>query len=183
MLKDRPAMAQYGDEAGVLYPWAVRVRGRKSGAANFLGPRRTIGNEGRAFLADRGIAGPYQGPREVCGRAQCGQGASWGGNVGRAVYELYNILNVKDFRRCNDDAAAGKLSKEEFVVRTAEVENRAGEKEWAFYLRVFLPWAKEHPSPPTRSSGTSAHICIPRKRMPAVDRGRRALSAAHRTTV
>ena len=24
MLKDRPAMAQYGDEAGVLYSWAVR---------------------------------------------------------------------------------------------------------------------------------------------------------------
>ena len=42
------------------------------------------------------------------------------------------------------EAAAGKLSKEQFITRVASIESRAGEKTRAFYLRVFLPWAKEH---------------------------------------
>ena len=60
------------------------------------------------------------------------------------MFELYNILNVRDFQRLKDDVAAGRLSKQEFVARMAEVEWRAGDKTRAFYIRVFLPWAKEH---------------------------------------
>ncbi len=145
MLKDRPAMAQYGDEAGVLYSWAVRkFAGEDLGQRIFWDPADppdtsadhfspTATSPGRVRVRGQYKDGPHAG-KERAGEEM------WEG----VVYELYNILSVKDFRRRSDDAAAGKLSKEEFVVRTAEVENRAGEKEWAFYLRVFLLWAKDH---------------------------------------
>ena len=64
-----------------------------------------------------------------------------------AVFELYNILGVKDFHRLEGDVAAGKLSKEEFFARMFEVECCAEQKTRAFYIRVFLPWAKEHRLP------------------------------------
>ena len=61
-----------------------------------------------------------------------------------AVFELYNIANAKDFLRLTAEAAAGKLSKEEFVAKMIECESCAAEKSRAFDICVFLPWAKEH---------------------------------------
>ncbi len=63
---------------------------------------------------------------------------------GEVVFELYNINNVKDFNQLTAEAAAGKLSKEEFVTKVVECEDIAAEKARAFYIHAFLPWAKDH---------------------------------------
>ena len=63
---------------------------------------------------------------------------------GSAVFELYNITSAKDFERLHADAAAGRLSKPEFVTKVYGVESRAAEQTRTFYIHVFLPWAKDH---------------------------------------
>ena len=186
MLKDRPAMAQYGDKASVLYPWAVRKF-----AGEDLGQRILWDSvdpspdwdaehcpptaESPGFIRVRGKykdgpdAGKERTPEEM-----------WS----EAVFELYNIVNVKDFQRIEDDAAAGKLSKDEFVVRMAEVECRAAEKMRAFYIRVFLPWAKEHRlSTNPRFWHIAEQVGFPGKSRSCVGDGKRAVPAALRTNV
>ena len=59
------------------------------------------------------------------------------------MFELYNIAGAETFSRIDSDAAEGKLSKSEFVTEMIQCESRAAEKTRAFYIRVFLPWAKE----------------------------------------
>ncbi len=51
---------------------------------------------------------------------------------------------MKDFNQLTAEAAAGKLSKEEFVTKVVECEDIAAEKARAFYIHAFLPWAKDH---------------------------------------
>ncbi len=60
------------------------------------------------------------------------------------MFELYNIANARDFSQLDKEVTQGKLSKKEFVARVIEIESRAAEKTRAFYIHVFLPWAKEH---------------------------------------
>jgi hypothetical protein len=67
------------------------------------------------------------------------------------VFELYNIANAQDFQQAAQEVAAGKLAKKEYVIRVIEYESRAAEKARAFYIHVFLPWAKEQRAP-TRPS-------------------------------
>jgi tetratricopeptide (TPR) repeat protein len=64
-----------------------------------------------------------------------------------AVFELYNITNAKDFLQLCEEAAENKLSKREFVNGIIECESRAADKTRAFYIHVFMPWAKEHHVP------------------------------------
>ena len=45
-----------------------------------------------------------------------------------AVFELQNINGVNDFAQATAEAAAGRLSKEQFITRVASIESRAGEK-------------------------------------------------------
>ena len=61
----------------------------------------------------------------------------------KTVFELYNISNAECFRQIELQVTLGKLTKDEFARKMAEGESRAAEKTRAFYIRVFLPWAKE----------------------------------------
>ena len=61
-----------------------------------------------------------------------------------AVFELYNVASAKDFQQCSAEARAGRLSRREYVVGNLRIESRAAERTRAFYINVFLPWAKEH---------------------------------------
>ena len=64
-----------------------------------------------------------------------------------AVFELYNVANVQEFQRLEKEVAARKLTKVAFVAEKIECESRAAEKTRAFYIHVFLPWAKEQHAP------------------------------------
>ncbi len=146
LLHDRPAMTKYGEEARVLYEWAAR----KFAGEDF----------GRRILWDASAPPPfttcanYQSSAEGPGFVQVAEKRSKGpGNAGErsfeelwhdAVFELYNINNSDDFRRFTMEAGAGRLSKEEFVTRFMEGESHAAEKTRAFYIHVFMPWAKQH---------------------------------------
>ncbi len=63
------------------------------------------------------------------------------------MFELYNIANAQDSERLAKEAKAGRLTKEAFVTQMIEPESRAAEKVRAFYIHVFLPWAKEQHAP------------------------------------
>ena len=146
MLMDRPPMAGYGQAAGTLYQWA----GRKFAGEDL---RENIYWEDieptPAFSAETHWATPAE-PARIRLRSKYGEGA----NKGKprsfeemwsdAVFELYNACNGEEAHRIGIEAAQGKLSREEFVRRMFATESHAEERTRAFYIRVYLPWAKEH---------------------------------------
>ncbi len=64
-----------------------------------------------------------------------------------AVFELFNVRNGEQFSRICELAARGELSKFEYVSRYVDCEALAAERTRAFYIHVFLPWAREHNAP------------------------------------
>jgi tetratricopeptide (TPR) repeat protein len=146
MLKDRPVMGQFGKKNDELFQWAVRKFGGEdlhklifwNGSAlppdtNSMYHFPTA--EGHGYIQVRG---------ENTDGSDKTKARSFEEMWSDAVFELYNIANTKQFRRLNDDAIAGKVSKEEYVVKTIELESEAAEKTRSFYIHVFLHWANEH---------------------------------------
>lgn len=149
MLEDRPVMAQYGDAASPLSQWAVRM---------FAGE----GPDQRVFWD---AAEPWPGMDAMCHprdadsparihvRREYGDGPNkgeampferlWQG----AVFELFNVGNSEQFVRIAKQAAAGELSKNDYVRQNIDGEAHAAERTRAFYIHVFLPWAREHNVP------------------------------------
>jgi tetratricopeptide (TPR) repeat protein len=145
MLKDRPAMAQYGDKARVLRQWAARKFAGEDLRelifwnnsepeppfnADNCGP--TTGEPGLIRVCPKYYEGPNKGKER-----------SFEEMWADVVFELYNITGAKEFDRLNDEAAHGSLSKEQYVTKKITIESRAAEKTRAFYIHIFLPWAKE----------------------------------------
>jgi tetratricopeptide (TPR) repeat protein len=146
MLQDRPVMGKYGEQARVLSDWAAR----KFAGEDF----------GRMIFWDSSELPPlapsanYQQSAEEPGFIQLSKQPSNRYGTSEVyffeelwcytVFELYNISNSEDFRRLHTEASEGKLSKETFVAQIIECESRAAEKTRAFYIHVFMPWAKEH---------------------------------------
>ncbi len=148
MLKDRPAMAQHEKAAAPLRQWAIRkFAGEDLGEEIFWEP-----------------TDPPESPSEGCNQPPTDEEPGLitvrkidndGPNPGKemsfdkawaiVVFELYNITNSRDFDRLERDASVGRVSREQFAVRGAEIESRAAEKARSFYIHVFLPWAsREH---------------------------------------
>jgi pentatricopeptide repeat protein len=144
MLRDRPKMAQFGDKAGVLYHWAAR---------KFAGEdlhRRILWDPTEPVFTDAA----HQSPTALrTGRIRIRKTYSHGLDRGEeqsfealwieAVFELYNINSVQDFQRLEHEAAARLLTKEIFVTKMIACECRAVEQTRAFYIHLYLPWAKE----------------------------------------
>jgi tetratricopeptide (TPR) repeat protein len=152
MLRDRPAMAQFGQKAEFLRQWAARkFAGEDLGTpidwdpspplhsdAEHLAP---ADDENAAIL----VAAVYQsGPKQ--GRPRAFE-ELWAG----AIYELHNVAYASEFVRLNDEAAEGKVSKRAFVAGILKYELRAAQQTRAFYVQVFLPWAEKQklPTDPT----------------------------------
>lgn len=147
MLRDRPFMEQYGEKAELLYKWAARKFASEDlNQKIFWDPAEPLFStadnvpspDGSGFIR---VSGKHiQGPKK-------GKERSFEEMWRDAIFELYNINNGKKFWKLRDEAAEGKLSKEEFVGKTIEYESQAAEKIRAFYIRVFMPWANEHHVP------------------------------------
>ncbi len=146
MLENRPAMGELGAKADSLYRWAARkFAGEDLGERIFWNP----GEPPPEVACDHRTPGPGC-PGYIQMHEKFTQGPLKGKNVPfeelwrGAVFELYNITGAKDFKRIESEAAAGKISREEYITGTLAVESRAAAKTRAFYIRVFLPWAKEY---------------------------------------
>jgi tetratricopeptide (TPR) repeat protein len=144
MLHDRPAMADFGDEAKFLRDWAQR----KFAGEDFVEPidwdpspplhsdaehLAPGGGENAAILVE---AHYTSGPKE--GKPRSFE-ELWAG----AIYELHNVNYAREFVRLNDEADRGKVSKEAFVAGILKYELQAAQRTRAFYLNVFLPWAEK----------------------------------------
>ena len=146
MLHDRPAMAQYGEKAAVLYQWAARKF-----AGEDLG-RKIFWNAPDPMLPSD--ACNHSGSAEDPAYIQLRKNYTDGPDKGKprsfdelwqnAVFELNNVTRADDFQQIDGDAQKGRLSKQEFVAKKADVESLAADKTLAFYIHVYLPWAKQH---------------------------------------
>jgi hypothetical protein len=148
MLKDRPAIAQYGDKAEVLYRWAaLEFAGKSSGErfqwdpalpelpfANKVAPMEDTGGviQVRSTFPDGENAGKELGFEE-----------SWL----YLVSCFHNVATVRDYRRLTIEATEGGLTKKEYIEQACRRECDEIERNRAFYADSFLPWAKEHRVP------------------------------------
>ena len=145
MLKDRPAMAQYGGKADVLYDWATRKF-----AGEDLGERILWdSSEPDSFHADNrspteGDPGYIRIRKNRLDAPNEANDQSFEELWSQAIFELYNITSAPDFNRFRREAGAGRLTKDAFVTGLADCESRAAEKTRTFYIHVFLPWTKEN---------------------------------------
>ena len=148
LLRDRPAMAQYGEKAAVLYRWAARKFAGEDLHERFLwdaSEPALCDADNQSPTTER--SGRIRIRRTYCDGVQKGKEQSFESMWSKAVFELYNIANAQDFQRLIQAAAAGQLTKETFVAKIVECESRAAEKTRAFYIHVFLPWAREQHLP------------------------------------
>jgi tetratricopeptide (TPR) repeat protein len=146
MLHDRPVMASLGDKAAPLTRWAARkfagedlhqeILWDPSAPPPGASAQHELpmpGQPGRILIAQRYREGSQTG-RELSFEEM------WHG----AVYEFYNITNRERFFRIVSDAAHGRLSRTEYATQVVAAESRAAELTRAFYIHVFLPWARQN---------------------------------------
>ncbi len=148
MLRDRPAMARFGEEAGFLRDWAMKkFAGEDFGEPIDWDPSPPLHSDAEHLAPGDGqnavilVEARYTtGPKENQPR---GFEELWAG----AVYELHNVCFAREYIRLNAEADEGKVSKEEFVAGILKFELQAAQRTRAFYLRVFLPWAERKKLP------------------------------------
>jgi tetratricopeptide (TPR) repeat protein len=145
MLADRPRMAQYAGPAGFLKQWAARkFAGEDLGVTIDWDPAAPTHSE-----AEHVVPGP--GRR---GRIRVAEVHLWGGKRGQprtfeqlwsnAVFELHNIAYGPKFVQLHEQAAAGTISKEQFVEGIWNHEHLAAQETRAFYVQVYLPWVEKN---------------------------------------
>jgi tetratricopeptide (TPR) repeat protein len=142
MLKDRPAMAQYGEEAVALRTWAARkFAGEDLGSLIDWDPTPPVHSDAEHIAPEGKLHGailiePHytEGPKQ-------GQARSFDELWAGAVLELHNINYAKEFVRLHKEAEEGKVSKEEYVGGILKYEMLAAQQTRAFYVQVFLPFA------------------------------------------
>ncbi len=152
MLRDRPAMAQFGPETEFLRQWAARkFAGEDLGTPIDWDPSPPLHSDAEHLAPMDGenaailVAAAYDsGPKKDKPRSF---EELWAG----AVYELHNVAYAREFVRLNDEADAGKVSKKAFVAGILKYELRAAQQTRAFYVQAFLPWVekKKLPTDPT----------------------------------
>ena len=136
MLKDRPAMGQYGKRAEWLYQWAARKF-----AGEDLHDEIFWNDTEPLFDADNHSPTPQE-TGYIRVRPTYREGPDRGKKRSfeelwvNAVFELYNITGVKDFRHADDEAADGTLSKEQYVTKYIKIESRGREPSILLYSRL-----------------------------------------------
>jgi tetratricopeptide (TPR) repeat protein len=146
MLKNRPTMGKYGEDADVLYRWAARKFAGEDLGGRILWDASEVPSgcssdcqpTSRALRCIR-LRGTYEGATEK------GQKRPFEELWHDLVFELYNVtVSSHDFERLENEVAEGGLSRDQFVLGVINAESRAAERTRAFYIHVFLPWAKKH---------------------------------------
>ena len=144
MLRDRPAMNQFGAEADFLQKWAIRkFAGEDLGSLIDWDSSAPLHSDAENLAPGDGdnaailVEAAYQsGPKRGSPRSF---EELWAG----AIYELHNVNYAREFARLHDEADKGSVSKKAFVVGILKYELRAAQQTRAFYVQVFLPWAEK----------------------------------------
>ena len=144
MLQDRPAMAVYGEEAGVLGAWAVRkFAGGDLSLLIEWDPEPPTHSEAEHVAPMRGRRARIRVHPKYMDGPEEGKERSFEELWSNAVYELHNLGFARNFIELHKEAFSGKVGKEEFVAGILQFEHLAAQQTRAFYVRVYLPWAKE----------------------------------------
>lgn len=142
MVRDRPAMAQFGAESDFLREWAVRkFAGEDTGAAVDWDPSPPLHSDAEHVAAGGDENATILVEADYTEGPQKGQPRSFEELWAGAVYELHNVVYAPEYVRLNREADQGKVSKEAFVAGILKFELRAAQQTRAFYVQVFLPWA------------------------------------------
>jgi tetratricopeptide (TPR) repeat protein len=143
MLKERPLMAEHVEEGDALWRWAVRKFAGEDLDATIdwdsTPPREASADHSTPTESRRGS---IRVSKYAAYDKQSGPEASFDELWNRAVFELHNIMHRREFLRAWEEAWDGKLTEEAFVARTCAAEHKALQQTRAFYVQVYLPWAK-----------------------------------------
>ncbi len=151
MLKDRPAMSQYGEETAMLRRWAARkFAGEDMGSLVDWDPASPLHSDAEHVAPDGKLHGAILIEPQYTEGPKQGQERSFEELWAGAVFELHNINNAKEFVRLRKEAEQGRISKENYVAAILKPEMRAAQQTRAFYAQVFLPFAarKKLPTEP-----------------------------------
>ncbi len=144
MLQDRSIMAVQGEDAVVLGAWAVRkFAGGDLGLLIEWDPEPPTDSEAEHVSPMRGRRARIRVHAKYMDGPEEGKQRSFEELWSNAVYELHNLGFARDFIELHKEAFAGKVDKEEFVAAILQLEHLAAQQTRAFYVRVYLPWAKE----------------------------------------
>lgn len=152
MLRDRPAMARFGRQTAFLSEWAARkFAGEDFGARIEWDPSAPLHSDAEHLAPTDELNAAILVAADYDSGPNRGQARSFEELWAGAVYELHNVGYAREYMRLNDEADAGKVSKEAFVAGILKYELQAAQQTRAFYVQVFLPWMakKKLPTDPT----------------------------------
>jgi tetratricopeptide (TPR) repeat protein len=139
MLRDRPAMAQYGEKAKILNDWAARkFAGEDLHEEIFWeAAMPAVYWTAEHRMPEPGTPGHIQIARTYNDGPNKGKDRSFEELWRDAVFELNNITGVVEFTRLISLAGEGRIGRREFVVGIIANESRAEDKIRAFlYTRL-----------------------------------------------
>ncbi|MBN1342919.1 MAG: hypothetical protein JXQ73_09585 [Phycisphaerae bacterium] len=150
MLQGRPAMREHVEEGDAIWEWAARrFAGEELGQEVYWDPN----SPRRGFLGEHRIPRPG-----VTGCIRLREVHPWGPKQGTplsfedlwgaAVFELFNITSAAAFLRLYDDARAGEIDRDGYVLGMAEIEYSAIVRTKRFWEENWLPWTKSKGVPP-----------------------------------
>ena len=144
MLSNRPSMREHVQEADLLWRWAARkFAGEDLGEPVYWDASPLTGTEAKCVPPANGFpACIYLSPVYTTGPRQ-GEAMGFEDLWRNAVFEFHNVANAQQFIRLDEQAAAGSLTKEEYIRETFAIEHRTSQRTRGFYAYVFLPWAKQ----------------------------------------
>ncbi|MGA2062657.1 MAG: tetratricopeptide repeat protein [Thermoguttaceae bacterium] len=148
MLKDRPAMAQYGEEIEFMRSWAARkFAGEDLGSLIDWDSTPPVHSDAEHVAPEGKLHGAILIEPNYADGPKQGQGRSFEELWAGAVFELHNINNAKEFVRLRKEAEEGKVSKEDYVAGIVKYEMLAAQRTRAYYVQVFLPFAEKKKLP------------------------------------
>ncbi|MBN2581345.1 MAG: tetratricopeptide repeat protein [Pirellulales bacterium] len=141
MIRDRPPMAQYPKEAGFLRTFAARkFAGESLGTLIDWDPAPPLHSDAEHVAPTAhehgNIVLELYGPR----RRQRSFEELWAG----AIYELHNINYSKHYVDFHRRAAAGNVTRRQFVAGIVKYEVLAAQETRAFYAELYLPFVEKN---------------------------------------
>jgi hypothetical protein len=147
MLKDRPEMARGLTEDDELFQWAARkfagedlptwVKWQNtSDITDFDAWHRVPGHNTPGLIFVGKVHGPQSGERE-------GRLLSFEELWLRAAYEMHNIQSQRESHELWNQAMAGTITREEYILGCARLEYGAWLRTRVFFIDIYYPWAKK----------------------------------------
>jgi len=148
MLRDRPAMARFGKETAFLEQFAVRkFAGEDFGEPFDWDPTQPKDSDAENVAPVGGRRGLIRVEAVHSFGPKRGAARTFEELWAAAVFEFHNITYARKFLQLHQEAAAGKLTKAQFVSGIWKYEYLAAQRTRAFYVQVFLPWAEKKKLP------------------------------------